>query len=87
MTMNIANVYLMTPLSRPEYIRVIIKDIPEKIIYEYELKSIVTEDVMTYIEANHFMYVLLQAGLLANELLEKWFQKHGYHQRKLISGL
>ena len=29
MTMDIANFYLMTPLSRPEYIRVSIKDIPD----------------------------------------------------------
>ena len=32
MTMDIANFYLMTPLSRPEYIRVSIRDIPEEII-------------------------------------------------------
>ena len=29
MTMDISNFYLMTPLKRPEYIRISIKDIPE----------------------------------------------------------
>jgi hypothetical protein len=33
------------------------------------------------------MYGLPQAGLLANELLEKRFNKRGYHQSKLVPGL
>ena len=57
----------MTPLSRPEYILVSIRDIPEEIIQEYNLNSIVTADGMIYIEANRGMYGLPQAGLLANE--------------------
>ena len=77
----------MTLLSRPEYIRVSIKDIPEEIIQEYNLKSIVTDDGMIYIEANRGMYGLPQAGLLANELLEKRLNKRGYHQSKLVPGI
>ena len=87
MTMDIANFYLMTPLSRPEYICVSIRDIPEEIIQEYNLKSIVTDDGMIYIEANRGMYGLPQAGLLANELLEKRLNQRGYHQGKLVPGL
>ena len=87
MTMDIANFYLMTPLSRPEYIRVSIRDIPEEIIQEYNLNSIVTADVMIYIEANRGLYGLPQAGLLAKKLLEKHFNKRGYHQSKLVPGL
>jgi len=33
------------------------------------------------------MYGFPQAGLLANELLEKRFNEHGYHQSKLVPGL
>ncbi len=33
------------------------------------------------------MYGLPQAGLLANELLEKHLNKHGYRQSKLVPGL
>jgi hypothetical protein len=87
MTMDIANFYLMTPLLRPEYICVHIKDIPDEIIREYNLKSIVTEDGVIYIEANCGMYGLPQEGLLANELLEKRLNKRGYFQSKLIPGL
>ena len=31
MTMDISNFYLMTPLKRPEYVRINIRDIPDKI--------------------------------------------------------
>ena len=77
MTMDIANFYFMTPLLRPEYIRVSIKDIPEEIIQEYNLKSIVTDDSMIYIEANRGMYGLPQASLLEKELLERSLNKRG----------
>eukprot|EP00975_Prorocentrum_lima_P039813 8365533-Prorocentrum_lima.AAC.1 len=40
MTMDISNFYLMTPLTRPEYIRISLKDIPEEIIIEYKLREI-----------------------------------------------
>ena len=33
------------------------------------------------------MYGLPQAGLLANELLEKRLNKYGYYQSKLVPGL
>ena len=71
---------------RPEYICVSIKDIPDEIIRKYDLKSIVTEDGMIYIEDNCGMYGLPQTGLLANELLEK-INKRCYYQSKLVPGL
>ncbi len=37
MTMDISNFYLMTPLKRPEYIRIKLTDIPKEIIDEYKL--------------------------------------------------
>ena len=87
MTMDISNFYLMTPLKRPEFIRIKISDIPEEIIVEYKLRELVTEDGSIYIQANRGMYGLPQSGLLANELLEKRLNKHGYRQSKLVPGL
>ena len=34
MTIGISNFYLMTPLKRPEYIRIHVRDIPDEIIKE-----------------------------------------------------
>ena len=39
MKMDIYNVYLMTPLKRPEYICFSIKGIPEEIITAYKLRD------------------------------------------------
>jgi hypothetical protein len=87
MTMDISNFYLMTPLTRPEFIRIKLSDIPDEIIKEYNLQELVTEDGSIYIQANKGMYGLPQSGLLANELLERRLNKHGYRQSKLVPGL
>ncbi len=44
MTMDIANFYLMTPLKRPEYVKIKLRDIPEEIIIEYKLRDLATPD-------------------------------------------
>ena len=69
MTMDISNFYLMNPLKRPEYIRIIIKDIPDKIIKKYKLRDIADKNGSVYIQANCGMDGLPQAGLLANKIL------------------
>ena len=51
MTMDISIFYLMTPLKQPEYIRIIIKDIPEEIINEYQLRKIVDDKGSIHIQA------------------------------------
>ena len=52
MTLDISNFYLMTPLKRPEYIRVKLADIPQEIIHEYKLRDKATPDISIHIEAN-----------------------------------
>ena len=85
--MDISNFYLMTPLLRPEYIRVKLMDLPDEIITEYKLKDLATAKGQVYLNVVKGMYGLPQAGLLANELLEKRLNKHGYIQSKIILGL
>ena len=87
MTMDISNFYLMTPLKRPEYIRVRLADLPDEIIDEYDLRNKANAKGFIFIEVTKGMYGLPQAGLLANELLEKRLNKHGYFQSKLVPGL
>jgi hypothetical protein len=82
MMMDISNFYLNLPLACPEYIQIKISNIPEEIINEYNLRHEVNESGHVHIEANKGMYGLLQAGLIANELLKKQLNEHGYRQSK-----
>jgi len=87
MTLDISNFYLMTPLKHHEFIRMKLSDIPDVVIRENKLRDKATPDGSIYIVANKGMCCLPQAGLLANELLEKRLNKHEYHQSKLVPGL
>ena len=82
MTIDISNFYLTTPLKRPEYIRVSLKDMPDEITKEYKLREIAIENDTVHIEANKGMYGLPQTGFLAYQLLEKRLNKRGYFQSK-----
>ena len=77
----------MTPLNRPQYIRIHIRYILDEIIAEYKLKIKAEANGAVYIVAKHGMYGLPHSGLLANELLGKRLDKRGYHQSKLFPGL
>ena len=85
--MDISNFYLNTPLKRPEFIRLNIRDIPREIIEEYKLRDIADKDGSIYLQANKGMYGLPHGGLIANVLLEKRLNKAGYFQSKLVPGL
>ncbi len=85
-TADISNFYLNTPMTRYEYVRLSMNDIPNEIIKEYKLTDIVTPDNNVYIEVRKGMYGLPQAGLLAQQLLEKRLNAHGYKQDPLIPG-
>ena len=87
MTADISNFYLNTPLTRPESLRLSLKDIPEEIIKEYKLRNIAADNGSIYIEVTKGMYGLPQSRRLANKLLEKRLNKHGYYQSKLVPGL
>ena len=77
----------MTPLHRPEFICIKLSDIPDEVINEYKLSERATTNGSIYIRAKRGMYGLPQAGLIANKLLEKRLNKHGYRQSKLVPGL
>ncbi|KAL7484681.1 hypothetical protein ACHAW6_010310 [Cyclotella cf. meneghiniana] len=87
MNINIANFFLNTPLKRPEFIQMQLSNSPEEIIQEYKFCDLINHDNYIYIKIVLGMYGLLHASLIANKLLEKHLNTHGYHQSKLISGL
>jgi hypothetical protein len=69
MMMDIKNYYLDTPLSRFEYMKVLLSGFPKEIIQKYNLNDPVV-DGWVCIEIRKGMYGLKQAGLIANQLLQ-----------------
>jgi hypothetical protein len=84
--MDIKDFYLNTPMTRPEYMRLKLSDIPEEVIEHYNLRNIATPEEYVYCEVNKGMYGLPQAGIIAQELLEKRLGEYGYHQSKIVNG-
>jgi hypothetical protein len=86
MYLDVKNFYLGTPMDSFECMRIPIKLIPQEIIAEYNLFSLVS-DGHVYIEVQKGMYGLSQAGILANQLLARRLAIHGYHQTKFTPDL
>eukprot|EP00804_Cyclotella_cryptica_P020090 CCRYP_014884-RA/>CCRYP_014884-RA protein AED:0.24 eAED:0.24 QI:0/0/0/0.75/0.33/0/4/0/1279 len=84
---DIANFYLMTPLTRPEYAKIRLSDIPEEVITEYNLREYATADGWVYIKVVRGMYGLPQSGSLGHDLLESRLNQEGYYQSKIVPGL
>ncbi len=60
-------------MARYEYMRLKISDMPNNVIEHYKLHDIVTPDGHIYCEIQKGMYGLLQAGIIAQELLADSF--------------
>ena len=86
MTIDIKNFYLCTPMDRPEFMRLRIADMPDDVIDHYGLRDKATTDGYVYVKIQKGMYGLPNAGLIAQELLEKRLNAAGYHQSKLTPG-
>ena len=85
-TFDISNLYLQTPLYRPEYVRIKLSDIPQDFIDEYDLLGSV-RDGWVYLEINRGVYDLPQSGILANKLLKELLAKHKYYQCTTTPGI
>ena len=68
-------------MTRSNYLKLNLCDIPDKIINLYNLYNKATADGTVYV------YELPQAGLIVNELLEKRLEKREYTQGKIVPGL
>jgi hypothetical protein len=86
-TIDTSNFYLMTPLHWAKFICIKLSDIPDEVTIKYKLREKANKNCSVYIRAKRGMYSLPQAGLLANKLLNKPLNKHGYRQSKLVPGL
>jgi hypothetical protein len=76
-TKGLKNFYLNTCLDHPEYICIKPSDIPQEFIDKYNLNNFV-RDSWIYFEKRHGMYGLLQAGILANNLLRDRLVEFNY---------
>ena len=71
MSIDIKDFYLKTPMARYEYFRMKLELFPEDIIEEYDLRNKVDANKNVHWEVCRGMYGLPQAGIIAQELLEK----------------
>jgi hypothetical protein len=83
---DIKNFYLCTPMSQYKYIRLAITIIPQEVIDKYNLLPLVHKGFV-YMEIRCGMYGLSQAGIIANQLLTKRLESHGYYQCCHTQGL
>ena len=72
MSIDIKNFYLSTPMSRNEYMRLKIAELPQDFIDEYKLQDKATKNGYMYLDIRKGMYGLPQAGIFAQKLLEKY---------------
>jgi hypothetical protein len=86
MMMDIKNYYLGNPLSRFEYMKMLLYRFPEEIIHKYNLNALAV-DAWVCIEIRKGMYGLKQAGLLANQLLQTRLSPFGYYPARHPPGL
>ena len=80
MTIDISNFYLMTPFKRKEYFWMKLSDFPEDVKAHYNSDKRANKNNQVYVAVKKGMCGLPQAGILAQELLEKILNANGYHQ-------
>ena len=86
MCIDIKDFYLCTPMERYEYFSMKLELFPEDIIEEYGLRDKVDAKGNVHCEVRKGMYGLPQAGIIAQDLLEKRLATAGYRQSKSTPG-
>jgi hypothetical protein len=84
---DIKDFSLNTPMTRYEYMKLKLSDIPSEIKREYKIHELASSDEYVYCEIRKGMYGLPQAGIIAQELLAKRLAKYGYNQSNIVPGL
>ena len=86
MTLDLKDFYLNTPMERQEFLRMKIDHFPQDVIDHYSLKDKVDEKGYLMVRVEKGMYGLPQAGILAQQLLEKRLEDEGYRQSTTTPG-
>ena len=74
-------------VERYKYLKLRLTDLPEDVIKHYDLQKKATPKGFMYVEIRKGMYGLPQAGLLAQELLERRLNENRFRQSTLTPGL
>jgi hypothetical protein len=74
-------------MACPEFMHMKLAELLEEFTQIYKLHDLANANGFISIKIQKGMYVLPQAGILAQELLEKRLNKHGYCQSPITSGL
>jgi hypothetical protein len=86
LVIDIKKFYLNTPLGRLEYMVINLSSLPQETIDKYDLLNL-AQDGNVYIKIQKGMYGLPQAGILANEFLQRNLAKDGYRPTQHTHGL
>ena len=86
MTIDIKDYYLGTPMNRYEYMQIPVKHIPEDIMIQYNLEHLIVNDHVM-VEIRKGIYGLPQAGIIAQERLNKHLKNYGYTPANSTPGL
>ncbi len=69
--MDVKDFYLNTPMARYKYMQLQIVNMPNNVIKHYHLTDLATPDGYVYCKIQKRMYDLPQAGIIAQQMLEK----------------
>jgi hypothetical protein len=86
LVIDIKNFFLNTPLGRFKYMVINLSSLPQETIDKYDLSEL-AQDRKVYIKIHKGMYGLPQAGILANELLQRSLAKDGCRPTTHAHGL
>jgi hypothetical protein len=86
LVIDIHSFYLKTPLRRFKYMVINFSSLPQETIEKYDLIEL-SQDRKVYIEIQKGMYGLPQAGIIANELLQRNIARDGNRPTQHTHGL
>ena len=86
-TGDISNMYLMSDLVEPEYVKFDTKLIPQCIIDHYNCNDIVDDKGYVYAKIKKALFGLKQSGKITHNDLVRHLNTHGYYQAKNTEGL
>ena len=78
MSLDLKDFFLASPMSRPEYMKLHYRHIPDDIRKRYNLDSLKADDGYIYVKIKKGMYGLKQAAILAFQQLKDLLEPHGY---------